>query len=135
MRYLKISVGAMVMTSVVLATPASVFAQETGYVGYDEFALGRFLATIAGVVALAGAAFAIFNLFRTSKPAAGKLKRAKIAIGVGVAACVYAGVHLTLFTGNFGAGDGRAGAILAIVFGLIAIVCGGLVLAKTRTAH
>ena len=46
----------------------------------------------------------------------------------------YAGVHLTIFTGDFGTGAGRAGAIIAIMMGLTGMVLAGLTLARFRRA-
>ena len=47
---------------------------------------------------------------------------------------VYAGLHLANFTGDFGTGSGRAGAIVAIVLGLIGMVLAGLTFARSRRA-
>lgn len=47
---------------------------------------------------------------------------------------VLAGLHLATATGAIGTGSGRAGAIVALVLGLIGIVLGGLARARGRRA-
>jgi hypothetical protein len=47
---------------------------------------------------------------------------------VGLIVIAYAVLHLTMFTGDFGTGSGRAGAIVAIVMGLTSVVLAGITL-------
>jgi hypothetical protein len=43
-------------------------------------------------------------------------------------------VHLSTFTGAFGTGSGRAGAIVGLVLALIGMSLGGLAVARSRHA-
>ena len=49
----------------------------------------------------------------------------------GLIVIAYAVLHLNMFTGDFGAGGGRAGAIIAIVMGLISMVLAGIALTRS----
>jgi hypothetical protein len=51
---------------------------------------------------------------------------------VGLIVVAYAVLHLNIFTGDFGTGAGRAGAIIAIVMGLTSMVLAGITLTRSR---
>jgi hypothetical protein len=51
---------------------------------------------------------------------------------LGLIGMALAGLHLATTTGGFGTGSGRAGAVVALVLGLIGVVLGRLALAGSR---
>ncbi|MDQ0343934.1 putative YccA/Bax inhibitor family protein [Lederbergia wuyishanensis] len=51
---------------------------------------------------------------------------------VGIIVIAYAWVHMTIFPGGPGTGDGRVGAYFAILFGLASIILAGLTLRRSR---
>ena len=55
-----------------------------------------------------------------------------MALVVGLMGMALAGLHLATSTGGIGTGNGRAGAIVALVVGLVAMVLGRLALARSR---
>ena len=91
---------------------------------------GRFVATFAAVVALIGvviggvAALRPSGLFGTSGARTGAIIAGLIGVGVG-------GVRVMTATG-IGTGGGRAGAIVALVLGLIALALGALAIQRSR---
>jgi len=56
------------------------------------------------------------------------------AVAVGLTGLALATQHLARFTGGFGTGDGRAGAIVAIVTALVGTALGALAVARARRA-
>jgi hypothetical protein len=54
---------------------------------------------------------------------------------LGLIGMVLSLAHLSASTGGFGTGGGRAGAIVALVLGLIGISLGGLALARSRRSR
>lgn len=132
MRHPKILLSVLAAIGITILASSTAFAQETGTVGYDEFAPGRFIATVSGVIGLISAIFAGVNLFRAPKSPEGQRRRANIAGIVGLAVSVYGVIHLAIFTGDFGTGDGRAGAIISIVLGLITAILAIVTLKRRR---
>jgi len=55
-----------------------------------------------------------------------------IAGSLGLICIVLAGIHIANTTGGFGTGGGKAGAIVAIVLGLIATILSGIALTRFR---
>jgi hypothetical protein len=51
---------------------------------------------------------------------------------LGLISSVIGGLHAANSAGGFGTGHGLAGAIVAIVLGLVGMVLGGLALARSR---
>jgi uncharacterized protein DUF6223 len=89
---------------------------------------GRFGAIVAGVVGLISVAIGGWALARSA---------GRIGIGalvVGLTAMVLGAWHLVRSADGFGTGNGRAGAIVALVVALIGISLGGLALARSRRA-
>lgn len=122
MQYTKTTLAAAVLIGALQLVPATAFAQEaTGTAGTGS---GRLFATCAAVIGLAGAVWAGWLFFRHGK---GGSRRAAIVTSVtGLCVVGYAVLHLFIFTGNFGTGDGRAGAIFAIIFGLTCLLFSGI---------
>lgn len=96
---------------------------------------GRLWATMDAVAGLISAVIGGLSLARSVRRIGnGGRKGAIVAMVLGLIVIAYAGVHLTIFTGDFGTGAGRAGAIIAIVMGLTGMVLAGLTLARSRRA-
>lgn len=119
MRYPKTILSILATVSVTALMTSTAVAQETVAVGYDEFAPGRFIATVTGVIALACAVFATVNLLRRSTMPERRRRLATIIRWVALVLVTYAVVHLFIFNGDFGTGNGRAGAIITIVLGAV----------------
>src|SRR3954447_5697113 len=87
------------------AAPAAAHASAAG----GAFTAGRLWATIDAVVGLAGAILASRALSRSARGIGhGGRNGAIVAMVVGLIVIAYAGLHLTIFTGGFGSGSGRA---------------------------
>ncbi len=132
MRHPKILLSVLAAIGVTVLASSTALAQETATVGYDEFAPGRFIATVSGAIGLISAIFAAVNLFRTPKSPESQRRRANIAGVIGLVVSVYGVIHLAIFTGDFGTGDGRAGAIISIVLGLITAILAVVTLKKRK---
>lgn len=90
---------------------------------------GRLWATIDAVVGLVSVIIAGRSVTRTG---AGRRNGAVVAMVAGLIVIAYAVLHLTLFTGDFGTGGGRAGAIIAILFGVTSVILSGIALKRSR---
>jgi hypothetical protein len=53
-----------------------------------------------------------------------------VALALGLLGIILSVIHLSTFTGGFGTGSGRAGAIVALVLSLIGTSLGGLTLSR-----
>jgi hypothetical protein len=51
---------------------------------------------------------------------------------VGLVVIAYAVLHLSMFTGDFGTGGGRAGAFIAMAMGVISVILSGIALTRSR---
>ena len=87
---------------------------------------GRARANIAAAVGLISAIAGATALIRS----AGRTGIAAVVLGL--IAIVLSVVHLATFTGGFGTGGGRAGAMVALVLGLLGISLGGFAVARSR---
>lgn len=130
---MKIKLVSFVILCTLLLIPTIVSAEVTnGNVVYG-FTNGRLYSTIDAVVGVISAILAGLSLSRSARRIGnGGRNGAIVAALVGLIVIVYAGVHLTIFTGDFGTGSGRAGAIIAIVMGLTSMVLAGIILARSR---
>jgi hypothetical protein len=54
------------------------------------------------------------------------------ALVLGLGAVILSLIHLTTISGGFGTGGGKAGAIVALVFGLIGVCLGGVTLLRAK---
>ena len=55
-----------------------------------------------------------------------------MALSRGLLSAIVGGVHATNAAGGLGTGNGLAGAVIALVLGLIGLVLGGLSVARSR---
>ncbi|WP_066392119.1 DUF6223 family protein [Neobacillus mesonae] len=113
-----------VILCTLLLVPTIVFAEGTG-VGYGSITPGRLLTFAAGVIGLSSAVVAGIALARqASRFSTGQWPVLSIVLSL---FCVLLSVfHLYVTPSGFGTGKGRAGAIIAIVIGLIGLVLGGM---------
>ncbi|SCG60244.1 DUF6223 family protein [Micromonospora humi] len=89
---------------------------------------GRVGATAFALVSLASV---IIGGLAVRRVGAGR-RRAPLALAVGVVGLVLSASHLALTTEGFGTGQGRAGAIVGVVLGLVGVGLGALALARSR---
>lgn len=91
---------------------------------------GRLVATAASLVALAGVIIGGLALARRANRAG--TGRAIVAMAAGAAGMIVGGVVVAAAEGGPGTGYGIVGGFAALVAGLIAMILGGLALARTR---
>jgi hypothetical protein len=113
---------------------ATVFAQDNK-VSNTSLTTGRLESILISVLGLTSLILSIRH-FRSSKNAASAKKRKGIlaAGAAGLICIVLAAVHIANSTGGFGTGSGKAGAIVAIVLGLTAIILSSISLNRFRHA-
>ncbi len=113
-----------------LLVPTIAFAEsKIGYV----ITTGRIWSTVDAFVGLMNAIFAGLSLSRAIRRIGnGGRNGAIISVVVALVVIVYAFIHMTMFHGDFGTGDGRAAAVIAIVMGIISIVLAGITLIRSR---
>lgn len=113
-----------------LLVPTIAFAEnKIGYI----ITTGRIWATVDAFVGLIIAILAGMSLFRSIRGIGnGGRKGAIISIVVAPIVIIYAKIHMSIFPGGFGTGDGRAAALIAIVMGLISIVLASITLIRSR---
>ena len=133
MHLTKTNVALSVIVGALLLAPVAVFAQGTGGVEAGDATSGRTLATVAAVVGLVSTVFAGRTFFRGAKGTHNH-RTATITALTGAVVVAYALFHLSKYTGGLGTGDGRAGAILAIIFGLASIIFSVLSLRRARAS-
>lgn len=122
---------AILLFSFLLFLPATAFAQGEGSGSY-ELTSGRVWSLAAVAVGLISAIFAGVFLFRSTKKS---VKRGYFiaTATAGAAVILYALIHLNvLFTGDLGTGDGKAGALFAMMLGVVTIILSAISLARTR---
>ena len=88
---------------------------------------GRLVATLSAVLALIGVVMGGIALARPLAPAYLRM----FAIVAGLIGVVVGGIRVMTASG-IGTGGGRAGAIVALVLGLIAVALGGFAFARSR---
>jgi hypothetical protein len=91
---------------------------------------GRVGATLAAAVGLVSVVVGGLALARAGGRRAGAL----LAVAAGLAGAVLSVWHLAQTTEGFGTGQGRAGAIIGLVLGVVGVNLGGLALGRTRRA-
>lgn len=93
---------------------------------------GRLIPTAGAAIGLIGVVLGGWALTRyAGRPGSGRL--GAVAAGVaGVISVVGGGLHSANSAGGFGTGNGLAGAIVAMVLGLIGLVLSGLALVRSR---
>ncbi|MCZ7440359.1 DUF6223 family protein [Micromonospora sp. WMMC241] len=89
---------------------------------------GRFGATAFALLSLASV---IIGGLAVSRPGTGH-RRTLLALATGAVGLVLSALHLATTTGGFGTGQGRAGAIVGVVLGVVGVGLGGLALARAR---
>jgi hypothetical protein len=111
-----------------IAVTSAGFGQNGDAVRYG-LTSGRLESILIGVLGITSLILSIRH-FRSSKNAASTNKRRSIMIAgsLGLICMILAGVHIANSTGGFGTGSGKAGAIVAIAFGLTAMVISGFAL-------
>ena len=95
-----------------------------------EFSLGTGR-TIPSVAALVGLVSVIAGGIALLRPATGRIG-APVSLLLGVISAGVGGFHAAYAAGGVGTGNGLAGAIVAVVLGLIGIVLGALAFARSR---
>lgn len=132
---MKLKLTSFIILCACLLVPTIAYAEVTNSnIGYG-LTPGRLWATMDAVVGLVSVVIGGLSLARSVRRIGnGGLNGAFVAMVLGLIVLTYAGVHLTIFTGDFGTGAGRAGAIIAIVMGLTGMVLAGLTLARSRRA-
>ena len=130
---MKIMKYAIVILCALLLLPTIAFAEVTdGNVGH-KLTPGRLWATTDAVVGLISAILAGRALSRSTRRIGnGGRNGAIVAMVVGLIVSAYAVLHLNVFTGGFGTGAGRAGALIAILLGLTSMVLAGITLSRSR---
>jgi hypothetical protein len=91
---------------------------------------GRFTATLAALVALAGAVVGGATLARSAGPAGARRRRAIFALAAGLLGIVIGGLVVATADGGPGSGSGVVGGFAALALGLLATVLGSVVLAR-----
>ncbi|MFK7693053.1 DUF6223 family protein [Paenibacillus sp. HJGM_3] len=115
-----------------LLIPTIAYAEnKVGYV----ITTGRIWSTVDAFVGLANAIFAGLSLSRSIRRIGnGGRNGAIISVGVALVVIIYAFIHMTMFPGDYGTGDGRAAAVIAIVMGILSLVLAGITLIRSRRA-
>ncbi len=113
------------LVSQVSGTPPSNLINEGGYVQGITLARGIGLVELA-----AGVSSLILALLSTKNRSK---KRAKIALTLGGATILLSVIHFAITSGAiFGSGSGKAGAIIAMIFGLVGVIMGYRTLRSTH---
>jgi hypothetical protein len=100
-------------------------------VGASTLTFDRAVATAAAVVALAGAVMGGLALLRPA--GGGSPRNSRIALATGVVGVVVGVWVLATADGGPGTGNGVIGGYAGVLFGLLAVLLGGLVLARSRS--
>lgn len=87
---------------------------------------GRGWANLAALIGLISLVIGGFALARSA------LTGSIISLALALAGVVLSGLHIAYSTGGFGTGNGRLGAIVALVLGLIGVAVGVMGLARAR---
>ncbi|MFC7532049.1 DUF6223 family protein [Actinoplanes sp. GCM10030250] len=92
--------------------------------GY-EVGTGRLVPSVAAVIGLISVVVGVRALLRSRRTAA------LLAVGAAMIAVAVGGVHAANAAGGLGTGNGLAGAVIAVLLGVIGLVTSGLALART----
>jgi hypothetical protein len=131
---MNIKIFSFAILSALLLVPTIAFAADDNVV--YGFTSGRLFSTIDAAVGLISAVIGGMSLKRSIRRIGNNGQNGAMIAGVvGLIVIAYAVIHLSIFTGNFGTGGGRAGAIIAIVMGLISMILAGITLARSRHAN
>ena len=130
---MKMKLVSLVILCAFLLVPTIASAEvANGNVGH-RVTPGRLWATIDALVGLVSAILAGRTPARSARRIGNGGRNGAIAsMVVGLIVIAYAVLHLNIFTGDFGTGAGRAGAIIAIVMGLTSMVLAGITLTRSR---
>jgi hypothetical protein len=128
-RHLLAAAASALLAVVALATPAAahVLAQQ-GAVGATTLTAGRLWSLAAVALGLVGVVVGGLALARRAGG------RAVVALTAGVAGAVGGGLVVAAAEGGPGTGYGIVGGYAALVVGLVAVLLGGLALARSRRA-
>ena len=108
--------------------PAAYASLAAGGIGGS----GRAGATVIAVVGLASVVVGGLALSRSRRgPGEGRVQ-ALVAAAAGQVRLAHSAWQMALTTEGLGSGQGRAGAVAGVAFGLIGAVLGGLALARSR---
>jgi hypothetical protein len=120
--------GTFVMAGVcvLMATPASAADLTIGS--------GRLVPSVAAMVGLIGVVLGGMALARSRRSTGMGRSRAFAAGLAGLLSAVLGGLHAANAAGGVGTGNGLAGAIVAVLLGLIGMFLAGLALARSRRA-
>ncbi|WBB51022.1 DUF6223 family protein [Verrucosispora sp. WMMA2044] len=133
-RLILTTVAAVPSGAVGLAAPVTTqIAADPAVAQGVSMGAGRIGSTVAALLALAGVVVGGLALtpgrFRTGRARAGWSALAAGAFGMALG-----GLVVLTSDGGVGTGNGRGGGYVALVVGLIALVVGGFVLARSRRA-
>ena len=109
---------------------AGVLAESSGRLGAAAAALIGLIGAVIGGRALARAAGR--TTVRTGIAPAGRQRGAEVAMMLGLVAIVVGGIFVASADGGLGTGNGLGGAIVAMLFGQISTILGGLARARRR---
>ncbi|MEU8678797.1 DUF6223 family protein [Streptomyces sp. NPDC048560] len=136
-RPLLTTTGAALLASVALAAPAAARVSVVA-AGDADTGSGRLGAIVAALVALTGILVGGLALAGSTGRIGPRVSRgtwrwaAFAAMASGLLGVILAALHLADSTGGIGTGNGRAGAMVAVVLGLIAMALGGMSLRSAR---
>jgi hypothetical protein len=108
-----------------LAAPVPTAA---GYV----LGVGRTVPSVAAVLGLISVVFGVLALVRSRRRIGRTGTPAALTLGLALISAVVGGLHAANAAGGLGTGNGLAGAVIAVVLGLIGLVLGGLAAARSR---
>ncbi|MFY1622141.1 DUF6223 family protein [Micromonospora sp. WMMD735] len=122
--------AAVVLGATGFAAPASAhLSARRDAVGVTTMSVGRFGATVAVLLGLAGVVVAGLALRR---PTAAGRRGGVLAVTAGVVGVALGGLVVASADGGVGTGNGRGGGYVALVVGLLAAGLGALALARRR---
>ncbi|MEV4604264.1 DUF6223 family protein [Amycolatopsis sp. NPDC049253] len=132
-RYVAAAAAAL-LGIVFAATPAAAqVSLQSADVGAYTLTAARLWATAAALLGLVGAVIGGRALARSLRRIGSGGKRAAIvSLASGLTAVVVGALNLAVADGGPGTGNGVIGGAAALVLGLLAIVLGGLVAARSR---
>ncbi|MCZ7422788.1 MULTISPECIES: DUF6223 family protein [unclassified Micromonospora] len=94
---------------------------------------GRIGSTVAALLALAGVVVGVLAL-ASGRYRAGRARAGLTALAAGAGGMALGGLVVLTSDSGIGTGNGRGGGYVALVVGLIAVVLGGVALARSRPA-
>ena len=124
---LRARIGMLVIAGVCLFGVASASAADGTGIGS-----GRLVPSVAAVVGIIGMIVGGLALGRADSGTGDGRRAAIVAGAAGLISAAVGGLHAANSAGGFGTGNGLAGAIVAMVVGLIGIILSALALARFR---